>query len=67
MLVFSVYVSSLGKGQLISKGTFGAFNSPKNKLENVTFCPSPLGQKMFVRFLRELKTKQKALSKLTDL
>ena len=28
---------------------------PKNKLENVNFCPSLLGQKFFVRFLGELK------------
>ena len=28
---------------------------PKNELENVDFCPSLLGQKLFVRFLEELK------------
>ena len=28
---------------------------PKNKLENVNFCPSLLGQKFFVHFLGELK------------
>ena len=38
----------------------------KEKLENVNFCPSLLGKKFFVRFLGELKTKQKDLSKLTD-
>ena len=43
------------KGQLISKGNFCVFNSPKNQLENVNFCPSQLGQKFFVRFLGELK------------
>ena len=43
------------KGQLISKGNFSVFNSPKkNELENVNFCPSLLGQKFFVRFLGEL-------------
>ena len=54
------------KGQLISKGNFSVFNSPKNELENVNFCPSLLGQKFFVCFLGELK-KQNVLSKLTDL
>ena len=29
---------------------------PKSELENVKFCPSLLGQKLFVRFLGELKT-----------
>ena len=52
------------KGQLISKGNFSVFNSPKNELENVNFCPSLLGQKCFVRFLGELKKKG---PKLTDL
>ena len=32
-----------GKGQLISKGLFGVFNSPKKRTKNV--CPSRLGQK----------------------
>ena len=45
-----------GKCQLISKCLFGASNSPKNELENSNFCPSLLGQKFFVWFLRELKT-----------
>ena len=40
---------------------------PKNELENVKFYPSLLGKKFFVPFLGELKKKQKALSKLTDL
>ena len=31
------------KGQLISKGHFGFFNSPKKRTKN--FCPSRLGQK----------------------
>jgi hypothetical protein len=31
------------KGQLISKGLFGVFNSPKKRTKNV--CPSRLGQK----------------------
>ena len=31
------------KGQLISKGLFGFFNSPKKRTKNV--CPSRLGQK----------------------
>mgnify|MGYP007022928736 CR=1 FL=1 len=31
------------KGQLISKGLFGVFNSPKKQTKNV--CPSRLGQK----------------------
>ena len=43
------------KCQLISKCLFGVSNSPKNKLENLKFCPSLLGQKFFVRFLGELK------------
>ena len=46
---------ALAKGQLISKGNFSVFNSPKNELENVNFCLSLLGQKFFVRFLGELK------------
>ena len=42
--------------QLILKGNFSVFNSPKtNKLENVNIHPSLLGQKFFVRFLGELK------------
>ena len=32
------------KGQLISKGLFGFFNSPKKRTK--TFCPSRLGQKL---------------------
>ena len=28
---------------------------PKNELKNSNFCPSPLGQKFFFRFLEELK------------
>ena len=32
------------KGQLISKGLFGFFNSPKKRTAN--FCPSRLGQKL---------------------
>ena len=43
------------KGQLISKENFSVFNSPKNELENVNFCPSLLGQKCFINFLGELK------------
>ena len=44
------------KGQLISKGNFSVFNSPKkNELKNVNFCPSLVGQKFFIRFLGELK------------
>ena len=40
------------KGQLISKGYFIVFNSPKNELENVNFCPiQPTGAETFVRFL----------------
>ena len=31
------------KGQLISKGLFGVFNSPKKQTKNV--CPNRLGQK----------------------
>jgi hypothetical protein len=34
----------IGKGQLISKGLFGFFNSPKKRTKN--FCPSRLGQKL---------------------
>jgi hypothetical protein len=41
---------------------------PKNEHENVNLCPSlVLAQKNFIRFLGELKNKQKSLSKLTDL
>ena len=39
---------------------------PKNELENFNFCPRLLGQKVFFRFLEELK-KQKVPSKLSDL
>ena len=45
-------------GQLISKGNFSGFNSPKKKNFYVNFFPSLLGQKFFVHFLGELnKTK----------
>ena len=33
---------------------------PKNELENVNFSPSLQGQKIFVRFLGELKKPKKA-------
>ena len=48
------------KGQLISKGNFSV-NSilHKNKLKNVIFCPSLLGQKIFVRFLWEFEKNKK--------
>ena len=36
--------NSDAKGQLISKGFFGFFNSPKKRTKN--FCPSRLGQKL---------------------
>ena len=44
------------KGQLISKGLFGFFNSPKKR--TTIFCPSRLGQKLTFSssFLGELKT-----------
>jgi hypothetical protein len=44
------------KGQLISKGLFVFFNSPKKRTKN--FCPSRLGQKLTFSssFLGELKT-----------
>ena len=44
------------KGQLISKGLFVFFNSPKKRMKN--FCPSRQGQKMTFSssFLGELKT-----------
>ena len=44
----------LAKGQLISKCLFGVFNSSKNELENLNFCPSLLGQEFFIHFLEEL-------------
>ena len=46
----------LHKGQLISKGLFGFFNSPQKWTKN--FCPSRLGQKLtcLSSFLGELKT-----------
>jgi hypothetical protein len=43
-------------GHLFSKGNFSVFNSSKNKLENSNFFPSLVGQKLYVRFLEELKT-----------
>ena len=43
------------KGQLISKGNLGAFNSSKTEFENFNFCPNLLGQKNFASFLEELK------------
>ena len=49
------------KGQSISKGNFSVFNSSKNrrpkKLNLIfsNFCPSLLGQKIFVQILEELK------------
>jgi hypothetical protein len=61
----------LVKGQLISKGNFGVFNSPKNELkrnlEMLTFALAYLlGQNFFFVFSGELKN-QKALLKLTGL
>ena len=44
------------KGQLISKGLFGFFNSPKKRTKN--FCPSRLGLKIYIFkfiFFGELK------------
>ena len=35
---------AVAKGQLISKGHFDFFNSPKKRTKN--FCPSSLGQKL---------------------
>ena len=49
------------------KGNFSASILPKNKLENVNFSPSLLGQKFFINFFGKLKTKQKVLLKLTHL
>ena len=40
---------------------------PKNKLENVNFCPGLLGLNFFLFVFGENWKKQKALSKLTDL
>ena len=44
------------KSQLISKGLFSFFNSPKKRTKN--YCPSRLGQKLTFSssFLGELKT-----------
>ena len=44
------------KGQIMSKGHFGVFNSSKKRTKN--FCPSRLGQefKFSSSFLEELKT-----------
>ena len=54
------------KGQLISKGIFSVFNSPqKNKLENVDFGTSLLGQKFFVPFFWRIE-KTKSPPKITD-
>ena len=57
---------SWGKGQLISKRNFSVFNSPKKGFWNFDFCPSQLGQKIFVHFLGELK-KTKSPFEITDL
>ena len=35
------------KGQLISKCLSGIFNFSKKELENLNFCPSPLGRRKF--------------------
>ena len=44
------------KGQSISKGIFGVFNSSKKKEpKNFNFCPRLLRQKIFLLFLEELK------------
>ena len=43
----------LSKGQIISKGNFGVFNS--SKIRTKIFFPSRLRQKFKVRFLEELK------------
>ena len=41
---FWICIFTSVKGQLISKGLFGFFNSPKKRTKN--FCPSRLGQKL---------------------
>ena len=49
----SIFWISFSKGQLISKGLFGFFNSPKRWTENL--CSSRLGQKFtFSNFLLRL-------------
>ena len=46
------------KGQVISKGKFGVFNSSKKRTKNINFCPSLLEQNFCIHFLEELKTQQ---------
>ena len=50
-----VHLSTFSKGQIISKGHFGVFNSSKKQTKN--FCHSRLGKNLNfqVRFLGELK------------
>ena len=43
LIVLSPSLPKLSKGQLISKGLFGFFNSSKKRTKK--FCPSRLGQK----------------------
>ena len=54
--------NSLSKGQLIWKGLFGVFNSPKERTKNV--YPSRLGQKFVFGRIEDNK---KGILKLTDL
>ena len=40
-------IDTIAKGQIISKGNFGVFNSSKtNKLDNFMFCHSLLGKEL---------------------
>ena len=55
--VLVIAISVKVKGQLISKGNFSAFNSPKNELENVNFCPSlSTGAEIFLGELKNPKS-----------
>ena len=51
ILIHPIFTRSF-KGQLISKGNFSVFNSPKKQTWNVNFCPSLLGKKFLVHFGR---------------
>ena len=60
MLIFALayshfaFSSNLFHGHIVQKG-INQMSPPENKLDNVNFCPSLEGQKVFVRFLGELK------------
>ena len=61
------FLSSLCKGQLISKCLFGVFNSPKKQTNKFDFTTVVPQIELFLFVLWENWSNQKDISKLTDL